>query len=181
MKHIVRKPFWNYEKEEQWLNEKAASGLAFTDYSLCRYVFEDSSKDEYVYRIVLLDHSTKHPTSKKYIAFLEETGIEMVATYMRWLYLRKKTNDEPFVLYSDIDSKIKHYQKVSALWLIFAGIEFGAALINIVIGIVGGSIAIINLVLGCIVLALGFMFLVFGLPIRQKMRRLKKEQTIRES
>ena len=71
MKHIVRKPYWNYEKEENWLNEMAAQGLALTGYSWCRYEFEDSDKGKYIYRIELLDQSSSHPASRQYIAFLE--------------------------------------------------------------------------------------------------------------
>lgn len=36
MKHIVRKAYWNYEKEEKRLNEMSAKGMALTDYSLRR-------------------------------------------------------------------------------------------------------------------------------------------------
>lgn len=109
MKHVIRKPYWSFENEEKWLNDMAAQGLALTSYSWCRYEFEDSDKETYTYHIELLDHSAKHPISKKYIAFLEETSIEHVSTYMRWVYLRKKTSDGPFNLYSDIDSKIASY------------------------------------------------------------------------
>ena len=28
MKHIIWKPYWNYEKEEKWLNDMSAKGLA---------------------------------------------------------------------------------------------------------------------------------------------------------
>ena len=31
MKHIVRKAYWDFEKEEQWLNEMSARGMAMTD------------------------------------------------------------------------------------------------------------------------------------------------------
>ena len=181
MKHIIRKPYWNFEKEEKWLNEMAAQGLVLTGYSWCRYEFEETERGEYTYRIELLDRSASHPASKQYLAFLEETSIEHVSSYMRWVYLRKKTADGPFDLYSDIDSNIAHYKRVSTLWLTIAGIELGAALFNIALFIVGGQIAIVNLVVGCVVLIMGLAFLFVGLPIRQKLRRLRKERGIRES
>lgn len=40
MKHIVRKLFMDYQKEEDYLNEMAANGLALVDYTFGRYVFE---------------------------------------------------------------------------------------------------------------------------------------------
>ena len=44
MKHIVYKPYWDYEKEERWLNDMAAKGLALSDYSWCRYAFEETPR-----------------------------------------------------------------------------------------------------------------------------------------
>ncbi|MDD8053275.1 MAG: DUF2812 domain-containing protein, partial [Thermotogota bacterium] len=41
MKRVIWRPYWNYEKEEKWLNEMAARGWLFTDYSWCRYVFQE--------------------------------------------------------------------------------------------------------------------------------------------
>lgn len=51
MKYVIWKAYWNYEKEEKWLNEMASKGLAFTSYSWYRYVFEDAPAKEYIYRI----------------------------------------------------------------------------------------------------------------------------------
>ncbi len=45
MIHVVRKLFWDFEKEEQWLNEMSAKGMALTHYSWCKYVFTDSPKN----------------------------------------------------------------------------------------------------------------------------------------
>ena len=181
MKHIVRKPYWNYIKEEHWLNDMAAKGLALTEYSWCRYVFEDATPGKYIYRIELLDHHATHPESKKYFAFLEELGIECVATYMRWAYLRKKTSDGPFDLYTDIDSNITHYKKVSALWLTLAGIELCSVPLNIILGITATPPRLLNLVLGGILLVLSLVFFGIGLPVLLQMRRLQKERAIRET
>ena len=49
MKHIVRKAYVDYEKEEM-----SAKGAALTNYSWCKYTFEDTPKGEYIYRIELL-------------------------------------------------------------------------------------------------------------------------------
>lgn len=90
MKYIVRKAYWDYEKEEKWLNEMSAKGMALTDYSWCRYVFKEEANNQYTYRIELLKDMPTHPESIAYLRFLEESGVECVATYMRWAYLRKK-------------------------------------------------------------------------------------------
>jgi hypothetical protein len=181
MKEIIWKPYWNYEKEERWLNEMSSRGLAMCDYSWCRYVFEDKPKGEYIYRIELLEHRARHPESRKYIEFLEETGVEFVSSYMNWVYFRKKAADGPFDLYSDIDSKIRHYKRVSALWLFFAGLEFFVGAMNVAIGFIEPSGTSANIILGFGLLAIFAMFLTLALPVRRKMKQLKKEKKIRES
>ena len=96
MKYVIHKAIWNYEKEEQWLNEMSAKGLAFTDYSWCRYVFTDAPAGQYIYRIELLENMPTHPESQSYLRFLEESGVEFVSSYMRWVYLRKPASDGAF-------------------------------------------------------------------------------------
>ena len=41
MKQVVWKAYYNYEKEENWLKEMSAKGMALISYSWCRYVLED--------------------------------------------------------------------------------------------------------------------------------------------
>jgi len=183
MKHVVRRAFIDYEKEERWLNEMAAKGLALTDYSWCRYVFEDTTPGEYTYRLELLENVAIHPESRKYIEFLEETGVEQVAAYMRWVYFRKKTKDGPFNLYSDIDSKLKHYQRVFQLWFVLAVAELLIGFSNTMVGFSQTATGHIYLNgwLGLPLMAFGLL-LVFGLviPLHKKIKRLKAEKEVME-
>ncbi|WP_169797606.1 DUF2812 domain-containing protein [Neobacillus fumarioli] len=55
-----------------------------------RILLKKSPKGDYIYRLELLKHPLKHPDSKDYISFMEEMGAELVATYHRWVYFRKK-------------------------------------------------------------------------------------------
>jgi hypothetical protein len=187
MKHIVHKAYWDFEKEERWLNEMSARGMAFTDYSWCRYVFTDAPNSQYIYRIELLENPQTHPESIAYLRFLEENGIECVATYLRWVYLRKPASEGPFDLYTDLDSRIKHYQRINRFWNFFMILEFGAAFANLSVGIVNlsietqaESIRFGNLAIGCAVLAFGLLFFAFGVPIRRKIKKLRREKAIRE-
>ena len=179
MKQIIRKAYWNYEKEEKWLNELAAKGLTMTDYSWCRYVLEETPPGEYVYRIELLDHLATHPESRRYIAFIEETGAECVATYLRWVYFRKKTADGPFELYSDNASRLAHYRRVRAFWLAFLILEFVAFAMNIVTGLMP-PISVTNLVLAGVLACLFLLFTSLFAQMNRQIRRLKREQKIIE-
>lgn len=185
MKHIVRKYYLDYRKEEQWLNEMSAKGFVLSDYSWCRYVFAEAEPGEYIYRTELLEKAPTHPESMAYIRFLEENRVECVATYMRWIYLRKKSSEGPFDIYSDIDSKIKHYRRVSTLIDTLMYMDFGAAFLNLtavhVLSFSGETeFPIVNAVCAGILIVIGIILVRLGRPIRKMIRRLKQEKTIRE-
>jgi len=109
-----------YEKEEYWLNSMAANGKAMLCYKFpFFYEFEDCEPNEYTYRIEMLENLPNSTESREYIDFLEDTGVEMVSTYLRWVYFRKKTKDGSFDLFSDLKSKIKHYWRICKFLLPF--------------------------------------------------------------
>lgn len=110
----------NFEKEEQWLNQMAAKGWHCIDYVFGRYLFEKGEPGEYIYRIQLLKNPINHLESTAYLNFLRETGVEVVASYSRWVYLRKKAADGPFDLFSDKESRIAHYKNIIYMFLPFA-------------------------------------------------------------
>ncbi|MBP1574433.1 MAG: DUF2812 domain-containing protein [Oscillospiraceae bacterium] len=134
MRKVIKKFFWawEYEKEEKWLNEMAAKGLALVDYSFCRYSFEPCEPGEYSFKIQLLEHNPNHPESEQYIRFMEETGAEQVASYLNWVYFRKKTSEGPFEIFSDIESKMNHLILVKKLLLPIGILNISVAFMNFV-------------------------------------------------
>ena len=173
MKQIIHKAYWNYEKEEQWLNAMSAKGLALMDYWWIRYVFEDCAPGEYIYRIELLEHWATHPESRRYIEFVESTGAECVATYMRWAYFRKKAADGPFELYSDIPSKLRHYRMVRAFWVGLTILEYATGLFNVLVG-AEEPVSSVNIVLGSLLVLLGAGFTMMIANLNRKIHSLKK-------
>lgn len=111
--------FWDFDKEEQWLNEMVVKGLCLSGRGFCRYDFEDCAPGEYQIRTEVLEDHDEQPHVKKYIQFVEETGAEKVAFRLRTVYFRKKTTDGPFELYSDLTSRLKYVNRVLSLMLIF--------------------------------------------------------------
>ena len=179
MRKIIKKVFfaWEYEKEEKWLNEMSAKGLALVDYTFCRYSFEECEPGEYSFKIQLLEHRPNHPESEQYIRFMEETGAEQVASYLNWVYFRKKTAEGTFELFSDIDSKLKHYTLIKKLL--------------VPLGIVNTCIGISNIIncwfnvkellwLPFINIALAVLMFAGISGIKKKIRELKSEQIIHE-
>ncbi len=113
---------WDFDKEEEWLNEMAMNGWVLESVGLCTYNFVRCEPGEYSVRLEM------HPYDESYLAFMRETGAEYVGRMMLWIYFRKKTADGPFDLFSDIDSKISHLDRIGKMLAAVGGA-------NLVIGI----------------------------------------------
>lgn len=183
MKHVIRKIFFNFEKEEKWINEMAVKGLNFIDYSFSRYLFEEGQPGEYIYRIELLENQPTHVESKAYLKFLEETGVECVSTYMRWVYLRKKAATGSFDIYSDYELRIKHYKRVAWLQGVLGVINLLCAIINISIGLLSFTsqpINYFNLIVGITNLLISMKLTSMFIAHIKKINRMKKEKQLYE-
>lgn len=187
MKYVIRKAFWDYEQEEKWLNEMSAKGLALTDCSGLRHVFEDAPNNQYIYRLELLEKLPTNPESRAYLKFLEDNGVECVSTFARWVYLRKNASEGAFYIFSDIDSKIKHYKRVFTGINIITWVEFIAGLANLITAIVNinvdyrlGNFTAGNFTLGISSMICAGIFFMLSLPLYKKIQKLKQQKTIME-
>jgi len=179
MRTTIRKLFWvwEFEKEEKWLNEMAAKGLALVSVGFCRYDFEDCEPGEYTFKLELLKEKPAHPESRKYIEFLETTGAEHVGSYLSWIYLRKKKELGEFELFSDLQSRINHLGRMIHLMLLIGGINLFAGLYNLILYLlIGKSISL----LGLINIALFVFVFLGGMNLWKKREKLKKEQLLFE-
>ncbi|WP_075982718.1 DUF2812 domain-containing protein [Bacillus massilinigeriensis] len=183
MMHIVRKAYFDFEKEEKFLNDMAAKGFALTNYSWCKYVFEDAPRGEYIYRLELLEHPINHPESRNYLQFMEEMGAEVVTNYHRWVYFRKKAVDGEFQIYTDYGSLINHYHRIRLLFLIIAAFNFLIGIYNYYMGYVETSMGStpINTYVSIVSFSVAALLLIFLiLPLTKKIEDLKKEKDIRD-
>lgn len=160
----------------------ASRGLALTDYSWCKYVFAKCQPNEYIYRIELLENPPTHPESIKYINFMEDSGIEHIASYMRWVYFRKKAADGTFDIYSDIESRIKHYKRILLFWTGLACAELLIGVSNIMIGFINKRtfFSYVNLAGGFLCTIIGLALFVSVCFKRKKIKSLTHEKMIRE-
>lgn len=178
-----------FEKEEQWLNEMSAKGLQLIDVGICKYVFAEGQPREYVYRLELLEDLPSTAESMEYIQFLKEVGVEKVGSFFRWVYFRKKATEGSFDLYSDIDSRLKHYKRINLLcnWII--GMNLAAAIFNLFFfadSMKYFKMGILNTVnysnLGISIFNIGVAAGIFLISssIRRKLKEFQKEHEIRE-
>ena len=181
MKKVIHKvfPLWSFEKEEKWLNDMSAKGLQLCDVGFCRYTFEEGTPGEYIYRLELLDYMPSTEQSKRYIHFLEDTGVEHVGTLLRWVYFRKKANAGGFDLFSDIDSKIRHLNRILFLAGILAALNLFNG-INLLFLSSAGHTADSNIVIGTICMSVGVLLAVGSFYLYNKKLKMKKEKLIHE-
>ncbi|MHC1750761.1 MAG: DUF2812 domain-containing protein [Cellulosilyticaceae bacterium] len=147
------KAFSDKDLEEEWLAQMCSKGWGFKKFRLGFYTFEPCEPNEYCYQIDLLDNwrGDKHD----YAAFMEETGVEVIGQWYRWVYIRKRACEGPFEMYTDTETKITQYQRILRFFTIGLWIEIILCLMEIGVAIKSGRIepAVAAVFLGLIVVA----------------------------
>lgn len=166
----IRKWFWawNFDKEEEWLENMARNGWTLDGVGFCTYHFIKTEPGEYSVCLQYLPYAEEN---SDYTDLLAESGAERVGRMVQWVYYRKKTKDGPFQLFSDLDSRIAHLDKIALLMLVIA-------VVNLVIGVInsfnpGVRIGWINLLVASL--------LTYGVGrIHGKKEALERERLFRE-
>lgn len=117
---------WQYEEEEAWLNQMAAEGWVLEEVHFFRYGFTRCQPGEYILRLEMMNGSPAMDENQEYIWFVRGTGAEYVGKLKNWVYFRKKAAEGPFELFSDLDSRLAHVERVLCL----AAVLFGAMALN---------------------------------------------------
>lgn len=178
MRKTMHKWFWawNFDKEEQWLNEMATKGYVLVAIGFCKYTFEESVPNEYTIRLELLENHPSQIESQQYIRFLEETGVEYLGSIMRWGYFRKKTTDGEFNIFSDNTSRIQHLNRILTIIGAVGGLNIINAFNNLTSYLKhAGSMIPTTLAFGLAMLMGYGFFRVF-----LKKRKLQKQQNLFE-
>lgn len=133
---------WNFDKEEEWLNEMADNGYALVDAKWISYWFEKTEPGEYIVRLEYQKNNFE------YLSFMKELGAERVSYYMGWNYFRRKSALGEFDLFSDLKSKIDHLKRIEQLILPLGILNIGSGIIN---SINNSPIGLLNLLVGSII------------------------------
>ena len=157
---------WEFDKEERWLNEMAREGWALTKAGFCTYTFESCEPGEYIIRLEMIDNSPN------FQSFMEELGAKAVGKCVNWAYFRRKAELGPFEMFSDIDSRVEHLNKIGRMLFLLC-------IANLLIGIANyfnstnHSISLLNLLCAAL--------LSYGLGRIHGMRDgLKNERSLHE-
>ena len=155
---------WEFEKEERWLNEMAQEGWALQNAGFCTYTFEKTEPGQYIIRLAMLD------SSPDFESFMEELEAQSVGHCFSWGYFRRSAQLGPFDMFSDVDSRISHLNKIGQMVRLLC-------LANLLIGVTntssGASLAWLNLLCAT--------FLAYGLGrISSKRESLVEERQLHE-
>ena len=180
MRQVIRKWFWAWEfdKEEQWLNDMAAQGKALVSARYITYEFEDCAPGEYIVRLEMLANMPNTEEGKAYISFVEETGAEYLGHVMKWVYFRKKTADGPFELHSDNKTRLKHLKGIIALLRPLAVVNVGLAGYNLCVGV--GLASPMNVVCAMLSALVAVLLSVGMVKLNDKKLQLEKESQLFE-
>lgn len=180
MKQVIHKCFflWDFDKEEKWLAQMSAKGMQLTVVSYGSYTFEEGEPNEYDYRLEMLEDLPSTTNGMDYIRFMEEAGVEYLGSVNRWVYFRKKHTEQGFDLFSDLDSRIRHVQRILLLASILTLIN-SVFLLSIVLNrsmdYTPGS------VVGIVLLSALSLFFVYGVSkLLGIYHTLKKERNLHE-
>lgn len=114
---------WDFDKEEQWLNTMAQQGLVLDRVGFCRYEFVPCEPGEYTVRLEMREHDDA------YLNFMAEAGAEYVGRMAKWIYFRQKTQYGSFDIFSDLDSRICHLNRIGQMLKV---VGFASMLIGLV-------------------------------------------------
>ena len=109
---------WEDEKEEAWLRDMAQKGWHFKSVALPgNYTFEQGEPKDYIFK---LDYLTDHKDMLNYIQIFQDAGWDYMGEMNNWQYFRKEVvNGEVPDIYSDNESKMKKYQRIMTLLVVF--------------------------------------------------------------
>ena len=180
MRQVIRKWFWAWEfdKEEQWLDDMAAQGKALISARYATYEYEDSAPGEYAVRLEMLEPAPDSPEGRQYIEFVESTGAQYIGKVMKWVYFRKKTADGPFELHGDNATRIKHLGSIIRLLKPLMALNVGMGVYNLCIGI--GLNSVVNVVCAGASAAVAVLLYRGMVKLNEKKKQLEKDAQLFE-
>lgn len=84
----------DFENEERWLNAMSRRGWHFISTNGLIYRFEQGRPGEYIYKIELAAEGDALRRAD-YESFLAECGVEVVAHFKEWIFLRRRAAEGP--------------------------------------------------------------------------------------
>lgn len=124
--------YYNKDQETDFLNDMSQKGYALTGFFAGFYHFDRCEPGKYIYQIDITEGLWR--VSNDYREFMQDMEVEIVCLWGPWVILRKKAQDGPFVLYTDVESSIEHYSRIKMMFKICAALEIAFFFIEVISG-----------------------------------------------
>lgn len=111
---------WTFDKdkEEDTLNDYCRQGWAMASFFAGLTTFTPCQPGEFIYQIDLLPGAgLRADDYEGYVIFMHEAGVEVVQRWGRWVYLRRRAEEGPFEIYTDVESRVELYRRIRKLFL----------------------------------------------------------------
>lgn len=122
MQKIVKKWFWawNDDKEEIFLEEKAAEGYKLVGVSLGKYIFIEDEPKKIKYQLDFKGLSKMNEA--EYLQLYEDAGWECISRLGSWYYFAQEYDDETpdISIFNDNKSRLQKYRRI-ILFLLITG------------------------------------------------------------
>ena len=164
-----------HPQEEAWLDRMSQDGWQLEKVGFLYYRFRKGTPGQHSYRLEFLENLPGTPQSMEYVRFLEETGIEYVDSFFRWIYLRHPADRGPFELHSSLSGRIAHYRRIRNFIAVLLSIEVVLGM-NISAHVLEGGASRSLLILP--LAAVGILLYAL-LPVQRTLKKLEEEHRIR--
>lgn len=125
--------YYDKDRETEWLNELARQGKAMSGFFAGFYQFEDTAPGKWNYQVDFSDRFGS--VTEEYRSLMDDLHIEIVQIWGYWVILRKRATDGSFEMYTDADSKIKHYKKIRNMFRVVTLIYLALFIFEIICAI----------------------------------------------
>ena len=169
---------WQWEKEENWINDMAARGLLLTEVGVFRYEFEEGKPGAYQYCMQTLKGSAGKKRNQEYIEFLKDIDIKCIGAVGSRIYLRRKTEQTPFSLFSDLEYKTQYLARIGRIFFFLMISQLVACIGNFYAWLSGSGN--MKLMIGIFFLFTGAVWGFAAAGLFCRVRNLKKESVLRE-
>lgn len=166
------KLYLDKDSETDWINKMSQKGYAFKKFFLGFYTFEECEPGEYIYQIDLLQNW--NGDKEEFTSFMEDSGVEVISQWYRWVFICKKASDGPFEMYTDVESKVGQYSRIKKFFMVGLGVESVCLLVEL-----NSAIRTEELFIWGFVILIGFIVLAFLKGVWKcswKIEQLKREK-----
>lgn len=162
------KIYYDKDAETAWLNKMSDQGYQLVSFKMGMYTFEQKNPGKYYYLVDLIDRTNFD--FDVYRETLKRVGIEVIAHFGNYVYIRKLKKNGPFVNTKSAQDQIAQYNRIGLVFIAMMFVEFVAGLAEFIGGILTKNP--LPFIIGLVLIIVGIIFLRIVIRIGKKVNYL---------